>query len=301
MEFRKPVQFGLMNECDIADLCQERENLRLPKRNNLKRKKNDEDRAYDRSVKLRRGELANLACIDCGRRDTLGFTDGSTEYCCSACGLVAQHGGNAVGYSDSVYPRAPVSARLNYFMERMSQWCMEEPPIPRTVIQQLRETYGALRGAGGEAGVSEFLNKSEVRRIVIESGLPPKKLVEKWLSIRYHLKGNNDCPQPSPRLRAAMVDRFKLFLAAWQEHPELRGGRKSLPNINFLILNFLLLESAEECDLYGPWFPQVTENKRQALWKIWVRFCPVLGWDIYTAEYDVQGRIHRIKQRTLQL
>ena len=138
-----------------------------------------------------------------------------------------------------------------------------------------------------------------MRRIVIEAGLPPKKLVEKWLTIRYMLKGHNDCPMPTPQLKQALIDRFKDFLQAWQQHPELRGGRKSLPNINFLIYNFLLLESAEDCDLYGPWFPQVTENKRQALWRIWVRFCPILGWDILTAEYDSDGHLHRIKQRTL--
>lgn len=176
---------------------------------------------------------------------------------------------------------------------------MREPAIPREVVAQLRECYRTLRDPERADRISDFINKSEVRRIVIEARLPPKKLVEKWLTIRYHLKGHNDCPTPSQSLKQALIDRFKLFLAAWQEHPELRGGRKSLPNINFLIYNFLLLESAQDCDLYGPWFPQVTENKRAALWKIWVRFCHLLAWDIYTAEYDSEGKIHRIKQRTL--
>ncbi len=295
-----------MDEQSILELAQERENLRLPKRNNVKRKRDDSerldafgDRIETQSVKSRRAELQNLACADCGARACINVNDSNTEYCCSACGLVSRLPAVTVAYSDSVYPRAAVSACLNYFKERMSQWCRREPPIPRSVIEKLRETYRALRNGVGPMAISDFINKSEVRCVVITAGLPPKKLVEKWLTIRYHLKGRDDCPRPSATLVAALISRYKDFLSAWKANPQHRGGRKSLPNVNFLVNNFLLLESAEDYDLYAPWFPQVTENKRRVLWTIWVNYCRVLDWPQYSAEYDSDGKIRRIKQLTL--
>lgn len=295
-----------MDERSIIELAQERENLRLPKRNNVKRKRDDSvrldafgDPINVQSAKLGRVELQNLACTDCGSRGCVNVNDRNTEYCCSACGLVSRVPAVTVAYSDSVYPRATVSACLNYFKERMSQWCRREPAIPRSVVETLRNTYRTLRDGNGPMAISDFINKSEVRCIVIAAGLPPKKLVEKWLTIRWHLKGRDDCPKPDSNLVAALIERYKEFLRAWKAHPEYRGGRKSLPNVNFLVNNFLLLESAEYYDLYAPWFPQVTESKRRVLWTIWVNYCRVLGWPQYSAEYDSEGKIRRIKQLTL--
>lgn len=289
-----------MDEQDILELVQEREAIRLPKRNNVKRKLDDRiiRNTFNEPLPKRACQIASLACLDCGGTDRLTIDTVTNEYVCHACGLVANMPVPTVGYSDCVYPRSAVSARLNYFKERMSQWCRREPPIPREVIVVLREVYGALRDPAGAVVISDVITKSEVRLIVIQAGLPPKKLVEKWLTIRLLLKGVDDCPYPPSRLVENLIDRFKLFLDAWNRHPELRGGRKSLPNINFLIHGFLLLESAQDYDYYSPWFPQVTPNKRVALRAIWDQYCMVLHWDRYTAEYGPDGVLRRIKQDT---
>lgn len=138
-----------------------------------------------------------------------------------------------------------------------------------------------------------------MRLIVIHAGLPPKKLVEKWLTIRALLLGHDDCPMPRDELVEAVLQRFKLFLRAWEDNPDKHFGRKSLPNINFLFCNFLLLESAEDYDTHAKWFPQVTDSKRRVLWRIWVCYCQLLEWPIYTAEYDADGKLRRVRQHIL--
>jgi len=325
-----------MDEHALLELAQKRENLRLPKRNNLKRKQDEyecpvdisecsecgvndrlevdtdtnrikchacgfeRDAWFDPRNKRAAIELTSMACVDCGSRSVVDADLVTGEYHCDRCGVVSRVPARPiVGYHDSAYPRGASNARLNYFKERMSQWCRKEPPIPHEVVVKLRATYRELRNSTGPDRITEFLNKSEVRCVVITAGLPPKKLVEKWLTIRYLLKGSDDCPTPSPDLVGRLIARYRAFLQAWTENPGLRDGRNSLPNINFLIVNFLLLESVSDFDLYGPWFPQVTQSKRAVLWQIWLRFCVVLDWDIYTAEYDSEGRVRRIKQQRL--
>lgn len=114
------------------------------------------------------------------------------------------------------------------------------------------------------------------------------------------LRGEDDCPMPRDELVQAVLGRFRLFLRAWEEHPEMHFGRKSMPNINFLICNFILLESAEDYDLHAKWFPQVTDSKRRVLWRIWVQYCLLLEWPIYTAEYDADGKLRRVQQKVLK-
>lgn len=112
----------------------------------------------------------------------------------------------------------------------------------------------------------------------------------------YLLRDENlpdNCPRPTAALHDAMLNYFLDFLRAWQRYPELRRGRKSMPHYNFLMVNFMLLIGPEVYDLHAPWFPQVTAAKLAKLQAVWGGFCVVLGWPLYVAEYDDQGKLHR--------
>lgn len=91
------------------------------------------------------------------------------------------------------------------------------------------------------------------------------------------------------------------FLRAWDAHPELRRGRTSLPNYNFLMAAFLLLISPEAYDTYAMWFPQVTPSKKAKLQLTFDAYCAVIPWPRYQAEYDQQGKLHRRQQCVLGL
>lgn len=281
----------------VRHLVEERESLRPRKVNNSKKRKREEnDPTY-----IPEPRVTSVACTRCGSKSVPVADEHTAEYICGDCGtVVAGDRVPSVGYSDSVVVhRAPVSACENYFKERMSQWRRWEPAIPHAAQTKLRETYRALRVDGGLVRLSDVLTKSEVRVIVIHAGLPPKKLVEKWLTIRRMLLERDDCPMPRESLVEALIGRFRVFLRTWNEHPDMHYGRKSLPNINFLICNFLLLESAEDYDVHAKWFPQVTDSKRKILWHIWVQYCLLLEWPIYIAEYDADGKLHRVEQKVL--
>lgn len=307
----------------IQHLVEQREALRPPKINNSKKRKLQNEQSETRRCRCgseladdaamcercgavcelpaKRARLASVACSRCGDSRAPIADERTADYICSGCGtVVAEDRMPSVGYADGVsVMRAPVCARENYFRERMSQWLRLEPAIPLEAQTKLRTTYRALRDGDGPIRLSDVLTKSEVRYIVISAGLPPKKLVEKWLTIRAMLRGVDDCPAPRQSLVDALVQRFRVFLRAWKQHPELHKGRDSVLSSNFLICNFLLLESAEDYDTHAKWFPQVTESKRKILWQMWVKFCILLDWPIYTAEYDADGKLHRKLQRVL--
>jgi len=282
----------------VRKIVANRESLRPRKVNNSKKRRLEQnDPTYVPEPRVK-----DKACVGC-RSNAAPIADERTaDYICPDCGaVVADDRVPSVGYSDGVVVhRAAVSSCENYFEERMSQWCRREPAISHAAQAKLRDTFRTLRDGGGQIQLSDVLAKSEIRVIVIHAGLPPKKLVEKWLTIRALLLEKDDCPMPRESLVKAIKGRFKVFHRTWKENPTLHFGRKSLPNINFLICNFILLESAEDYDEHAKWFPQVTDSKRKVLWRIWVCYCRMLEWPIYTAEYDANGKLHRVEQKVLQ-
>lgn len=196
-----------------------------------------------------------------------------------------------------------VDARVNYFRERLSQWCNREPPIPPSGVRKLLEAYDRCRVDGGPFRVSSLLTKPEVRAIVIEAGLRPKNCVEKWLTIRSILLRHAGLPddrvQPEQQEVSECMNRFSTFLAAWDQHPELHDGRTSLPNYNFLMVSFLLQIGAESYERHAMWFPQVTGAKRERLQRTFDLLCDIIGWPRYRAEVDEAGHVHRVRQSTL--
>lgn len=288
-------------ESYVESVCRERERLRPPKRNNVK-KYTDPQYLEQLIAQCEAATNAVRDCSACNSRGSLVCDDASASYICSRCGAVAAGvRPDVCGPVGRVRTRAAVSARLNYFKERLSQWARAQPVIPAEGVQSLRAAYATLRNVDGPDRVSDELTKPEVRRLVLEAGLPAKMCVEKWLWIRNVVRDNvtDDCPQPSQALLEFCEWCFVLFLRAWLAHPELRGGRTSLPNINFLFRNFFLMRSAETYEIHAKWFPQVTVSKLACLQKIWEAFCNVLEWPIYFAEYDFRGVLHRRRQRCL--
>ena len=276
----------------------ERELHRLPKRNNIKRVR---DIGYEITIDNLR--IRDMACTYCHADNTIICDDRSGVYVCSACGTVCNGARpDVVDYSDCVRTVAPVNSRRNYFKERLSQWDRREPPIPREGLVALRDAFHRLRNNPGAPLVSDVLSKAEVRAVVIEAGLRPKNCVEKWLTIRKELRESiglpDDCPHPTSDLQARMLEYFDVFVRAWSNYPELRQERTSLPNFNFIICNFLLMIDPAEYEKHSPWFGQVTSVKLAKLQVIWNTYCKKIGWPVYQAVYDKEGRLHRVEQKT---
>jgi hypothetical protein len=283
----------------VNEFVQERLNLRPPKRNNLKKKR-------DASAQLCAvvcPEDESMACPDCGHVGAYHGDARRDELACEHCGRVAKVGPVAGAAPDDGGPRCVVDARVNYFRERLSQWCNREPPIPPSGVRALIAAYDRCRDGTGPFRVSDVLSKPEIRAIVIEAGLRPKNCVEKWLTIRAMLLKHAGLPdereQPTQSVVSECMNLFSTFLAAWDAHPELHDGRTSLPNYNFLIVSFLLQISAHWYETQAMWFPQVTQNKRERLERMFDAFCDIIGWPRYRAAVDAYGKVHRVRQATL--
>jgi hypothetical protein len=266
---------------------------RAPKRNNLRRKKDDLQIA---TVSRLRNTATCDRCNGCDLVDDVV----SASMVCRGCGSVVSRFTTADARPSVRLPSAPTpSARINYFKERIRQWCQSEPQIPSDWKRRLVCAYDALRNFDGPIQLSNVLSKPEIRAIVIEARLPPKCLVEKWVSIRsmllQHAGLKDDYEPPTQALCNELVEKFKDYLRVWQEHPELRCGRTSLLNYNFTIANLLLMISPAAYDKHAMWFPQVTESKRNKLIPTWYEFCDLLGWPRYSAEYDRNGKLHRVR------
>lgn len=179
-------------------------------------------------------------------------------------------------------------AEINYFNERMAQWCMEEPPIPLQDFIRIQQTFTQAQGTTD--AFDPFLPHSEVRRLVILSKLDTKRYVEKWLSIRYRL-GAPIHPVPSGALKRELRSYFGTHLEIWRKYPRIRGKRKSMPNYNFNICQYLLLSGKENYILYSPWFPVPDQSKCADLHQWWASCCIIAGWPILTARWTDEGLI----------
>lgn len=273
-------EFHTDGERHVYEYMREKQKFKKRKRNNVKKP------VPEKPVQLQ------LQCQRCGGQDFVQNVD-DTSTVCTKCATVAILNDSRHNYDhDSVSAASQTSAQLNYFNERMSQWCMREPPIPVADCLRLRDTFNGGDGTSDTGPFDPFLPKHEVRRLVIASGLAPKVYVEKWLSIRRML-GAEVHPYPdTDELPSAMREMFKAVLAMWkQTRPEtgvsngLHPKRSSLINYNFLIHQFLLILDVEAYKLYSPWFPLVVESKQKELKRLWHATCQKLGWPLLEAEW----------------
>lgn len=295
-------------EASLMDLVQERAqdrlNLKPPKRNNVRKPVDPENDSRLARARIAVPETSSVACRACGASDAYVSSASTAEYVCTACGVVARdiRPVELREFTGS-HVRAQVDARINYFRERLSQWAGKEPPIPATGMQKICVAYDRCRNGEGPFRPSDVLTKPEIRALVVEAGLPPKNCVEKWLTIRAVLLKRaslpDERPAPTQHVLSECMRHFSTFLAAWDRHPELRAGRKSLPNYNYLIARFLLLVSPDIYDTYAVWFPQVTSAKRVRLQEMFDSYCDIIGWPRYQAQYDRLGRVHRQRQNTI--
>ena len=291
---------GLLEQ--IMEEEEDRQNLKPRKRNNVKKIRDDEHIARVSRLRIASTTTSGVACPGCGAVDSLLDDVHTGTTVCRGCGAVR---GDIA--PDDV-PLVPVpahggtDARINYFRERMRQWQCGEPPIPQAGNAALIRAYDDLRHMDGPLRVSDLLAKPEIRAICIHARLPPKNVVEKWLTVRAMLLRHAGLPNeyecPSTDLVEFMVDKFIQFVHAWDRHPELRRGRTSLVNYNYQNENYLLMYGVEAYVKHSVWFPQVTAAKREKLVPIWTDFCVVLDWPMYTAEFRPDGTCVRVLQRT---
>lgn len=273
-------EFQTDGERHVYEYMREKQRFHKRKRNNVKK------------PAAEKPEVAQLVCQRCGGQDFVQNVD-TSDTVCTACATVAVLNDSRYNFDHDAAPAATqTSAQINYFNERMSQWCMREPAIPVADCLRLRDTFSGGAGNGDTGPFDPFLPKHEVRRLVIAAGLAPKVYVEKWLSIRRML-GAPVHPYPdTDELPNAMREMFKAVLQAWKETKPERGvtsgmhpRRTSLINYNFLIHQFLLILDIEAYKLYSPWFPLVVESKQKELKRLWHAMCQKLGWPMLEAEW----------------
>lgn len=273
-------EFHTEGERHVYEYMREKQRFKKRKRNNVKKPPQEKP------------QQVQLRCQQCNGCDFVQNVD-TSDTVCTQCATVAILNDSRHNFDhDTVSASSQTSAQLNYFNERMSQWCMREPSIPVADSLRLRDTFRGGAGTDDTGPFDPFLPKHEVRRLVIAAGLAPKVYVEKWLSIRRML-GAPVHPYPSTdELPNAMRDMFKAVLSAWkQSRPEvgtstgLHPKRSSLINYNFLIHQFLLILDIEAYKLYSPWFPLVVESKQRELKRLWHSMCIKLGWPMLEAEW----------------
>lgn len=291
---------GLLEQ--IMEEEEERQNLKPRKRNNVRKPKDNDHLRTVANLRVATPQSEGVPCPACGACDSLYDDVRTGTTVCRGCGAVRSDIAPCeLGVPVSSVPGP--SARLNYFRERMLQWQCGEPEIPRSGWEALVNAYDDLRDVGGSVCVSDLLTKTEIRAICIHARLPPKNVVEKWLTIRCRLLRHaglkNDYVAPSTTLVEFCVDRFIEFVRAWDNHPELRRGRTSLVNYNFQMEQYLLMYSVEDYVQHSIWFPQVTAAKREKLIPIWSDFCQVLGWSIYSGEFRPDGTCIRLEQKPI--
>lgn len=271
------------------------------KRNNVKNRKSDTGSG---SVDVVRISDSDHSCFYCGCREPLLHNWDSDEWGCGQCGTVdpsylPQHdvSRNIGVESDTLEEfeattRCDVSTKrvdpcVNYWRERLSQWLMQEPPIPHEDAEKLLNTYLAGRQRYGDD-----LPKDTVRRLVIDSGLSPRVYVEKWLRIRV-LCGAASHPVPSHQIVRHCDECFMEVRKLWRNKKDeiIRlFRRRSLPNYNYMMRHFLLIHSVAAYELHAPWFPQVV-TKLADLDLIWRWVCEQLLIPFY--DYNDGKRMKR--------
>lgn len=256
--------FKTEGEAEVYAYLKERQSLQQPKRNNV------------RKPPPKQPTKTENICEYCDGVDFYTNSD-TSDTVCTQCGTVLCLNELVYNYDHSHSTVATANnSQINYFKERLSQWCMREPSIPLADRVRLRDTFN--RGT-----YDRMLPKHEVRRLIIDSGLAPKKYVEKWLTIRYML-GAAVHPYPdTDALPNELLYMFKKILWAWKifiaRHPK-SVKRRSLLNYNFLIHMFLLQIDVEAYKLYSPWFPLVVEQKQKELLRHYHSLCVILKWPL---------------------
>lgn len=153
---------------------------------------------------------------------------------------------------------------------------MQEPPIPFADRDRIRDVYYSDMAKYGRD-----LPKHVIARLIIDSGLSPKKYTEKWLSIRVYL-GADPHPIPPPSLVTHLTDLFMDIRRVWRNNDTITAvGRKSMPNYNCTIRKLLLMVSTDIYERYSPWFPSITEDKVVKFNREWNWLCDQLAWPVY--------------------
>lgn len=186
---------------------------------------------------------SGIVCSDCGA--VLDF-----------CVLVSAYSSNVL---DGMLPdiKKKTYKHIFYWNERMAQFRMEEPLIPEDHVVRLADSYIQLV-RDGEIKGGCTLQKGDVKKVIVHSGLPTSKYLEKYLSISYILTGIMPYKEkPSLDLIGRMSEDFIALVSLFEMNN--RFGRHSMINYNLLIRQLLLRHGGEE---YVHLFPELKTRSK---------------------------------------
>lgn len=183
--------------------------------------------------------------------------------------------------------KSPPYKRQTYFIERLTQWCQNEPPIKPKDLRAIRDCWHDRVARLWPAVYAGVPDKWHIRRILsyqdwlrTQSGKTPRFVrvyLEKWLTIRYHLSGTQSTGR---NMRWVILQRLRsLFDEIQRPFDKVIGrfpGRRSMLNYNFLIRRFLDLMNLRHLATDFP--PLKTLAKQRRLIEIWRAIIAELRW-----------------------
>ncbi len=201
---------------------------------------------------------------------------------CTGCGYVAA-GSVAFGDED-VYgwvpqPSSPaVYKRSVYMRERLSQWCMTEPPVPQVHMTELRAAFARYGAEKGRDYKAHPLSKREVSALIHLAELGNYNYSEKWLSIRHALTGYANVA-PTRELCDFILQRFVHVANVWETHKEIHPRTRNIISINPLTRFLLLMHSQRAYDTHkDDWPLEIKPATAIACFKMFRAICEVLQW-----------------------
>ena len=309
----------------------------------------DDYRAYDGDPRAERNGVWVDLCPNCSRDEWVIHTNDRGGMVCDHCGftrdgiLLNQMSTSdrrllrAWGEHDKTETIRDVSTagvqaysskrstrqrykHMEYFLERIDQWAMQETAVPaddwetflcafhdwclrkgfRYIIPTREQLYSHI----GRIPGTVYTTKEDIRDILVEcqnrcplkfpaDGSDPvankfcRKYLEKWLSIRYRLCGVKSTFSECPAwLIEALKEYFPMVVTAFMRLIHDRTGRKRMIGYNFVFRRLLDLFGFTFCCVDFP----VKDTKASKTYIIhWKIICKYYQWPYINSDYNGGG------------
>lgn len=209
---------------------------------------------------------AVLRCVNChSSHITIQHSDSSCpgSYVCEHCGVVQPGCVYSPGTELTLY-RSSNYRRIHHWHERISQFLIQESPIPAHEMLAVAERV--------LVGPNVVLDKNVLRPVL--RSLKLQKYIEKWLQILQAFSGITP-PKPGPCLLDKLDELFLQLQTPYEMC--LQGERRNFLNYNYVFCRLLqMLDCAEFCIF----FPLISKQKLEKLDQIWARMAVYLNWPV---------------------
>lgn len=175
--------------------------------------------------------------------------------------------------------------RVHHVHERYCQISMEESEVPDEILEEIssiaredkRFKYKTKLGTLSKRDISQIL------RLVNPSY--PRKYLEKWISILWHLTGRKPKRLLGMEEREKLDQMFREVERMYDDYKGYLGRYRNIMNLNFLLRALLLrIGRADLCR----WLPLMKDRKKLSKHELlWGFICDKLNWEFRSpVEYN---------------